>query len=401
MRIAYVLADRGIPVFGSKGASVHVCEIVNAFAELGHQVTLFAVRKGQENRQLNAEIINVKANDDTDYSNLEEEEKSRLHELYLIRLNDAIHQEILQSHSKDPFDFIYERYSLFGTAGVDVSQELNIPCIIEVNSPLVKEQQNYRALYHLKEAEQVEAKVFNEATFLSAVSNEIKSYLLSKQIDSKKIHVVPNGVNADKFHPDVNPSKAFPIEGNTVIGFSGSLKPWHGLEVLMEAFQILTNQCSDYHLLIVGEGPLRNRIEDFSHNSGIENQVTITGWTQHDDLPGLLKLMDIAVAPYPELDNFYFSPLKLYEYMAVGKPVVASKIGQIDNLIEDGVNGLLVKPGDARTLASILQKLSNDLGLQRAIGSAAVKSVKEFTWQGNAKKVIKLFEHECKQVELS
>lgn len=390
MRIAYVLADRGVPVFGTKGASVHVCEMVNAFAAQGHQVTLFTVRKGQQNVQLNAEIISVAVSKDSDNRNLGGDEKVKQHELYLMSLNEAIYEEILQSHSKVPFDFIYERYSLFGTAGIDVSQRLKIPSVVEVNSPLVNEQQNYRTLIHLKEAEQVEARVFEGATFLAAVSIEIRNYILLKQIDSKKIHVIPNGVNADKFHVGVNPSRAIHAKGSTVIGFVGSLKPWHGLEVLMNAFQRLAQQNPDYHLLIVGEGPLRSWIEDFSHNAGIEKQVTITGWTDHDDLPGLLKLMDIAVAPYPELKDFYFSPLKLYEYMAVGKPVIASKIGQIDSLIQDGINGLLVKPGDAIALATSIQKLSNDFELQKTIGDAAVQTVIQYTWGGNVKKVINL-----------
>src|SRR5205823_5775752 len=128
------------------------------------------------------------------------------------------------------------------------------------------------------------------------------------------------------------------IDDNLVVGFVGSLKPWHGVDALLAAFQEAAG--SDWRLLIVGDGPERERLEDQATQIG--GQVIFTGAVSHHQIPEYVATMDIAVAPYRASSDFYFSPLKLYEYLAVGKAVVATNVGQIAQVIHHGENGYLV-----------------------------------------------------------
>src|SRR5262249_29411154 len=138
-----------------------------------------------------------------------------------------------------------------------------------------------------------------------------------------------------------------------------------------EAFAQLVANHTGARLLIVGDGPERGSLADRSTDLGLVDEVVFTGAVSPSEVPAFLASMDVALAPYPNLARFYFSPLKVYEYMAAGLPVVASCIGQLEELIEPGVNGLLVPPGDAKALQAALQTLRTDAGLCRRLGDAA------------------------------
>lgn len=393
MRIAYITADRGIPVFGTKGASVHVREMVNALGGLGQNVTIFAAARGSNPAPIAADIVGIGDAGlrlSADVPSPKGADRVSDKECRALAVGDALQDRLEQCHREIPFDLIYERYSLFSAAGVRAAEKLGIPCFVEVNSPLLLEQQKYRQLASATAAEAVEAEVFRSADAVFAVSQEVRSYVISKGTSPARAHVVPNGVDTARFHPGVEAEILDGMSGKFVVGFSGSLKPWHGIEVLLDAFGSLAERSDDYHLLIVGEGPLRDTIEQFAGDNGLRERITITGWMPHDALPGLIKSMDVAVAPYPKLDDFYFSPLKLYEYMAVGVPIVASRLGQITEALEHNTTALLAEPGDADELAACIDRLHQDRALGLSLGSAAAETALNYTWEGNAQRILEL-----------
>jgi len=395
MKIVYVSADRGIPVFGNKGASVHIRELVNALAAVGHEVRVLSASRGPGSAPLMAQVVEVQ----TDGSPLSPDaflfvghENARAKIGRSLGISSAILNCLLRSYAQEKFDLIYERYSLWSATGVRASQELRIPCLVEVNAPLREEEQRYRDLALAADAEAIEAEVFAGADLLLAVSKEVKAYAVGRGADPDRTLVIPNGVDPERFHPAVTPECPEGTAGKFVLGFVGSFKAWHGIEVLLEAFRRLLARSPAYHLLLVGDGPLRGWIEGYVQGARLGGTITLTGWVPHDRLPGLIQRMDVAVAPYPLLDDFYFSPLKLFEYLAVGKPVVASRIGQIHEVIEDGTTGLLVRPGAIEELVESIERLRHDPRLRRTLGVAASREVRRYSWEHNARRVTALAE---------
>jgi glycosyltransferase involved in cell wall biosynthesis len=169
------------------------------------------------------------------------------------------------------------------------------------------------------------------------------------------------------------------------------LKPWHGLRTLVQAFDRLHAIDAAARLLVVGDGPERSQLEADLTARGLQDAVHRTGPADPVEIPGLLASMDAAVAPYPNLRDFYFSPLKVYEYMAAGCAVAASRIGQLDGLIEHEVSGLLCAPGDPRELAEALLRLRSEPALRGRLGEAARAKVRQaHTWESTARRIIHL-----------
>jgi glycosyltransferase involved in cell wall biosynthesis len=393
VRVAYVVADRGIPVFGAKGASIHVREIVGALTGLGHQVTLVAAEHGDQSGALAANLVAIETCDGPEFAAALQADaavRRRLREDLAMAVGEAAQATLRRLHAKVGFDLVYERYSLFSTAGVRTGRSLDVPCLVEVNAPLVLEQQQFRKLIHLEKACAVEAEVFEQADGLLTVSEEMRAYVLSRGARPDRTHVIPNAVDVARFHPGVAANLPDGLAGKFIVGFSGGLKPWHGIEVLMDAFRLLAARSTDFHLLVVGDGPLREWVRGYLRGAKLERAATMMGRVPNEELPSLLRAMHVAVAPYPAMEGFYFSPLKLYEYMAVGAPVVASRLGQIAEAIQHGETGLLVAPGNAATLAHEIERLRAAPALRMSLGAEAARKAAGRTWTHNAERVIEL-----------
>lgn len=377
MRIAYICADPGIPVFGCKGCSIHVQEVIRALIQQGHHVELFAVRMGGT-APVDLAAVPVHKLPKPLNDSLAQREQS------LLALNLDLRFALEQAK---PFDLVYERYSLWSFTALEFAHSRGIPSILEVNAPLIEEQARHRGLIHHHEADRVARRVFASAAVLVAVSDAVADYLKGYPQTQGKVHVIPNGVNPDRFPAQITPSLPSPA---FTIGFVGTMKPWHGLPTLVDAFAQFHQEISYLHgsdpfpgrLLIVGEGPERAQIEADLRDRHLKTATVFTGKVSPSEVPGLLASMDVAVAPYPQQDNFYFSPLKVYEYMAAGLPVVASRIGQLRGLIDHGTNGLLYTPGQSHELTHYLLDLYHHPQLRCQLGQAARTTVlRSHTWE--------------------
>ncbi|MGH2558068.1 MAG: glycosyltransferase, partial [Thermomicrobiales bacterium] len=179
-----------------------------------------------------------------------------------------------------------------------------------------------------------------------------------------------------------------------VVGFVGTLKAWHGTAALVRAVAALHRQATAHPapaLLIAGEGPQRAELTALAEAERIALATIFTGAIGHDEMPGYLAAMDVAVAPYAAAPNFYFSPLKLFEYLAAGRPVVAASIGQVAECVVDGETGLLYPPGDIAAFAAAIDALLADPARAAALGRAGQTYVRaHHTWAGNARAVVGL-----------
>lgn len=380
MRIAYVCMDRGVPVFGRNGSSIHVEEVLGALLKQGSRIELFAANLGGDPPPrldgISVHHVPVSADGARD-----EREQAAL------AANPTLRRALQQA---GPFDLVYERYSLWNFAGMDYARAGRVPGVLEVNAPLMAEQAQYRELVDRGSAQRVAERVFGGAGVLIAVSEEVAAYLDSYPAARGRVHVVPNGVNPGRFDPPVAAScPSGP--GTFTVGFVGTFRPWHGLPILVEAFARLRQRAAATRLLVVGDGKERATLDAAVSTHGLRDAVTLTGQVAPDEVPGLLASMDVAVAPYPKLEQFYFSPLKVYEYMAAGLPIVASRIGQLGTLIQDGINGLLSPPGDANALAATLDQLRCDTGLRARLGQAARATVlRDHTWDAVVGRILRL-----------
>jgi glycosyltransferase involved in cell wall biosynthesis len=408
VRILYLSADYGIPILGNKGGAVHVRELTKAFQELGHDV--IAVTPCVGFRDVNKPLVDLV---EVCLPELESEIIRRLREnekgienkggvfkeVRSLITNRAFHDQIEAIHKAKAIDFIYERYSLWNFSGITAAESLKVPYILEVNAPLTVEQERYRSLHMKSLAQGIEEVLFQKADTIIAVSEGVKEYIGSKGVPIEKVHVTPNAVDPVQFDPDeidaqwmLRERLSLP-DSKFIVGFLGSLKKWHGVEILIEAMKVLISSFENFHLLIVGNGPLRESIEEQFSREGIQEYTTLAGEIPYTEVPSYLKSMDVTVAPYTRIPDFYFSPLKIFEYMAMEKPVIASGIGQIKEIVDDGRTGLLFEAGNSRDLAEKIMSLRDNPELMKGMGTEARKSIlHKRTWKNNASEILSIVE---------
>jgi len=317
--------------------------------------------------------------------------------LFEIWNNIAFTAQAAQSiDNSSGFDFIYQRYSRFNWTGVALSLARGVPLALEYNGSEVWISQRWDPvgqLWLLKKFEKLNQRA---ADFIFVVSEVERRNLISAGVDESKIIVNPNGVDPDLFRPDCGGQQIrsnLGIEGRTVIGFLGTFGPWHGAPLLAEAAAKVSKSAL-CHFLFIGDGDERPMTEDIIERNGVS--ATFVGRISHDQAPAYLDACDILASPHvPSKDGteFFGSPTKLFEYLASGRPVVASRLGQIADVIEDESSGLLVEPGNAQELARAIERLAIDKQLRDRLGEAGIRTVIErFTWRQNAARVFDAME---------
>jgi len=376
MRIAYVCTDPGIPVFGTKGASIHVQEILRAFLRGGADVTLISPRlRDTAPEDLTAVICR----------HLPEPPKDAGAEAradWALATNDHVAATLAE---EGPFDLIYERHALFAHGAMETAASQGVASVLELNAPLIDEQERHRALARRDAAVDSARRAFAAAGHVAAVSHGAATYAHDHGAAQGRVQIVPNGVNPARF-PKVDPAG-----GPFTVGFLGSLKPWHDTATLIEAFALLrAGPVPDARLLIVGDGPERARIDARLDTLGFGDVAHMTGAVPASDVAQWLGRMHVAVAPYRSDQPFYFSPLKIYEYMAAGLPVVASHIGDLPQILKGGALGRLVEPDDPASLAAELAQLARDPALCVRLGTAARSHVLAHrTWDAVADRLLR------------
>lgn len=405
MRIAYLTSDFGIPVHGNKGAAIHVRELSMALQAQGHEVEIITPRAGgdaPEGFSIPVHEYKVEKQDALMVGALQEDPEvgeARAKDMRAMLYSATLRYRVQPLLERFRPDALYERYSLLSIAGLDLAQQLGIPHILEVNAPLSEEAAAHRSMGFAQTVRATEQRVLGSAGQVISVSRPLKDWIVTSGADPERVTVVPNGVNIDRFASTAFDARArLGIGNRPVVGFVGTLKAWHGTTTLIEAVALLARERgieNAPHLLIVGDGPQREHLEQLAAREGIASITTFTGMVAHDEMPGWIAAMDVAVAPYDNNPDFYFSPLKLYEYMAAGKPVVAASVGQIRDCILDGETGLLYPAGDVPALAASIARVLDNPELAASLGRASrADAVMNHAWDRNATVVSALIERE-------
>jgi glycosyltransferase involved in cell wall biosynthesis len=365
MRLLFLTADPGVPVLGHKGASVHVRELIRALAALGAEIHVASPRIGWEGDSLEVPVR---------MHGIPGVLPKRSTPAELTAAVDAQAQALAELAVRQEVDAIYERFSLFSAAGVRVARELGLAHVLEVNAPLREEAASYRTLPHPELAAAVEEEVMDGTDRVLAVSCALAATLIDQGLAASKVEVVPNGVAANRFpEPRRDPCRF-------VVGFAGSLKPWHGVETLADAVAAVPG----VHLEVFGEGPLEEALSRVP-----SDRITRLGVRPHEEVLERMAGWDAGLAPYAPVQRFWFSPLKVLEYMAAGTCPVVSDVGDARQTLGGGERGVLVAPADAGALADAIRGLASDRRNARRLGRRAREWVRrQRSWGLNAARAL-------------
>ena len=384
LQIAYL---RSTPSAGSAagGAATHINGFLDAATELGAKVTVIS----------NDYIAGL---DEKKLLLVGPEPVGTTRAAFDLRNNLIFSTGSLREIERSPVDLIYQRYGRFTWAGVEASLRTGVPLFLEYNGSEVWIGKHWDMSGMIPLLERFERLNLNAAERIFVVSDVERRNLLRAGIADEKIVVNPNGVDTDKFRPGIGGPSVRQELGitpqETLAGFVGTFGPWHGVLTLAEAVTMLPTD-SAVRFLLVGAGKFREEVERIIRAAGMERQVIFTGHVEHERVPALLDACDILLSPHVPLEDgsdFFGSPTKLFEYMAMGKGIVASRLGQIGDVLSDQETALLTEPGNARELADAILRLSRSPELRKRLGAAAREAaIDRHTWKRNAGRVLECY----------
>jgi glycosyltransferase involved in cell wall biosynthesis len=299
-----------------------------------------------------------------------------------LAFNRTIDQQLIAGWRHAPPRFVYQRHALGSYAGLLAARRFGAPLVLEYNGPETWVARHWGGgLKHAALLAACEDLVLRRADLVVTVSDVLTQELLERGIEADKIVTIPNGVDLDQFLPaaDVSRLRADLGLGHaTVVGFIGTFGPWHGVEILVQAFAKAIFSApelqSSSRLLLVGDGVRAVAVRELIDRLGIGRFVIMTGVVPQAAAPDYVSVFDVAVAPTvpnPDGTPFFGSPTKVFEYMAAGRAIVASSLGQVGSILRDGDTALLVPGGDIDALASALLQLLRNPSLRRRLGAAA------------------------------
>jgi glycosyltransferase involved in cell wall biosynthesis len=282
-------------------------------------------------------------------------------------------------------DAIYQRSNIYMLSSVWASRLFGIPLLLEVNAPTAAERGKFNGLAFPAFAAWSEKTLWRSADAVFPVTEALAAILRDAGVERSRILVTSNGIDPAQFHQNV-PPRRHTMKADTILGFVGYVRSWHGLPQVVSLLAT-DPSLARAGLLVVGDGPARAELEATARDLGVQDRVVVTGVVGHQDLPSYVASFDVALQP--EVTP-YASPLKLFEYMAIGKPIVAPAMDNIREVLEDGKDGLLFTPNDSESLGQAVRTLVKDANLRTNLAAAAIAKVREqdLTWSRNARRAM-------------
>ncbi len=403
MKILYYSPHPNLQLYSPSGYGTHMREMIEAFQSHGHEVKTL-IMGGEEIPEEHELGIQFK---DNPYKRIVKKATPPLlwqsiKDYNLLKFDQNAATTLEKAVEQFQPDMIYERGFYLMISGVKIAKKFNIKHIVEINAPYIEEKINLEGKTLLKnKAYQNEKVMVEQADQIVVVSSALKYYFEKKYPNIKeKLIVTPNAVNPKKVDESLSSSNTDKLkqelfsyhsrlEGRKmlVIGFVGSIFPYHGVDNLLYAFQSLTKKIKDQELilLIVGDGEILNELKELAVKLKIHHNVVFTGNISSSEIYKYIEVMDITVMAK---SNWYGSPVKIFEYGIMEKAIIAPNNVPVKDVMVEGEDGLLIED-NIDSLTEALWKLINDPGLRLTLAANFKKKVRNYyTWKKVAKKIL-------------
>lgn len=381
MRILYAAIDQTVP--GIKGGSTHVQAVAEGLAALGHQVEV-AVRAGQGGFPAGP----VQWHDIG--APLDRPQLRLLQAIALRRLAHAVRPDV-----------VIERYHNFGGEGLLAARATGAFGVLEVNAPVVDYPRSpKRIVDRLLVAEPMRRWRDWQCRTADLIVTPTPD-ILPSWTPRDRILTLEWGADVSRFRPGAPGRVPFSRHpGELIAIFAGAFRSWHGVRHLVDAMHELARRGSPWRAVLIGQGPQLPAVQQEIARRRLTT-ITVVGPLPYADMPAALAAGDIGVAPFdvtvhaPLRHTFYWSPLKLFEYMASGLPVVTPDLPRLRKLVGDGEGGVLYDPQAPHALADAIDRLSDPQLRERLAASARSRAVRLFSWEAHCRRLAEAIESRC------
>lgn len=378
MKILYVALKESLP--GSHGGAVHITEVAQQLTRRGHELVVVVQRRaGQGDRETRDgyEIVRFAARSNS----------------LLFQLEPAVRALLVKYMP----DIVMERYYNFSGAGVSAAERAGIPALLEVNAPMMDPPGTKKYLADKFLFGQMTRMARAQAVRARRIVTPLAATVPFLELRDK-VREIPWGANVELFdrtrldeqavrdlRRQVNPNN------RRIVAFLGSFRPWHGVREFVQVAESIARERDDILFLMVGAGDLWEELRARVEHANLQDKIVLTGVVKYEHVPYYLAVADIGVAPFntavhsPLRVGFYWSPLKVHEYMAMGLPVVTINVPGLNEIARDGQEGLLYPDNDLPALRAAILRLGDDRALAARLGQAGrARVVEHFSWQKHA-----------------
>lgn len=383
-RVCYIRSDFWLKNSLPNGAVAHTEGVVNALVKQGYEVNIVSSYPLPYLKNYHSLRVCSPGGWTTGISELEEMEFNR-------QLLDS-----LEKSDKKP-DLVYQRYGRNNYAGLLYARQIGVPFILEYNGSEIWMSKNWsHPLRFESVTDEIERCVLAHADLVVGNAEAFRPELISKGVEKKHVLIVPNGVDPERFTPSVSGKTVRQSLGakeeDIIVSFVGSFGPWHGAETLAMTIPVVTAKNKRIRYLFIGRGVRLESVRKIVFMSGTSDRVIFTGFVDRESVPEYLAASDILVSPQvpnPDGTPFFGSPTKLFEYMSMGKAIVASDLDQIGKLLTHEEDAILVPPGDAKKLAEAILSLAEDSDLRKRLGNQArTVAMNKYSWDSHVRSIL-------------
>lgn len=399
MRILYYSPHPHLNLSSKSGYGTHMREMIHAFRKLGHEV-MPLIAGGTELPEENSNKSSLPASPIKSFAKriIPSLLWQSFKDYRLLAYDRKMEGKLVEAIKDFQPDFVYERLNYMQLSGAKVCQKMKLCHFYEVNSPYTQEKVELegKSLF-IRKAFQIEKAQLTKTQKFFPVTHILAKYFIDTHKlgpDAEKACVLANAVNLENFKAEEKRLKELEKKsgiksGEKIIGFVGSILRWHGVDVLIKAFGRIYEQYPQARLLIVGGGEILDELKDLAKTLKIDDRITFTGNVDHQDVPSYIELMDITIMAKT---NWYGSPIKIFEYGALNKAIIAPNTDSVRDVMVDGEDGILIDTG-IETLELAMKKLLDDEDLRKGLAQNFHHKVHtQHSWIKNAEAVLAEYE---------